>query len=99
MGAPSVLLLVTTVERETCHGSIDHPVLAAHELREKAEMLLAAWGQAGREVAAPLPTTASAGVPSPQPKSINIYPCCCSTATHAKARLGTNRPTAGGELQ
>lgn len=83
--------------RETCYSSTDHSLLAAHEIWEKAEMLLAAWGQAGQEVAAPLPDTASARVPSPQPKSINIYLLeLLFDCDSSQARLGTNRPTPQG---
>jgi len=58
-------------------------------------MLLAAWGQAGQEVAAPLPNTASAGVPSPPPKTANIYQSCCLTETHPKPGLAPTAPQPG----
>lgn len=62
-------------------------------------MLLAAWGQAAWEVAAPLLDTASAGVPSPQPKSVNVYSSCCSTVTHPKPGLAPTTLHLGGGLQ
>lgn len=96
MRALSVLLSVTTPERETYGSSIDHALLAAPEMQEKAEMPPAAWGQAGREAAAPLPGTASASVPSPQPESISISPSWCLTVTRPKPGLAPTALDLGG---